>query len=73
MVTRLVMGVPLLVMNALAPLTTNSPVLSSASALVRVAPASLPASGSVRPKPAIFWPLHRSGSHCCFCSSEPKR
>src|SRR5438067_1810884 len=43
------MSVPELVMNCLAPLTTHSPF--SSSALVRVLPASDPASGSVRPKP----------------------
>ena len=47
-------------MNCLLPLTTHSP--SSSSALVFVAPASEPAPGSVRPKPASFWPATRSGS-----------
>ena len=61
---------PELVMNCFAPLTTHSP--STSSALVRVAPASEPAPGSVRPKPAIARPATRSGSHCCFCSSVPK-
>ncbi len=49
-VTRLVMSEPELVMNCLAPSTTHSPF--SRTALVRVAPASEPAPGSVRPKPA---------------------
>ena len=44
-----------------------------ASAVVRVPPASLPASGSVRPKPPRVRPAQRSGSHVCFCSSVPKR
>ena len=57
-------------MNCLAPLTTHSP--STSSALVRVAPASEPAPGSVRPKPASARPATRSGSHCSFCSSVPK-
>ena len=55
---------PELVMNCLAPLTTHSP--STSSALVRVAPASEPAPGSVRPKPASVVPATRSGSHCCL-------
>ena len=49
-VLRLVISEPELVMNCLAPLTTHSP--STRSALVRVAPASEPAPGSVSPKPA---------------------
>ena len=47
-------------MNALAPLITHSP--SSSTARVLVAPASEPASGSVRPKPASARPATRSGS-----------
>ena len=69
-VTRLVSSEPELVMNCLAPLTIHSPPTSSA--FVFVAPASLPAPGSVRPKPASAAPDTRSGSHCCFCSSVPK-
>ena len=69
-VTTEVIDEPELVMKALAPLTTHSP--STSSARVRVAPASEPASGSVRPKPARVRPATRSGSHCCFCSSVPK-
>ncbi len=53
-VTTDVMSVPELVMNALAPLTTHSS--PSRTARVRVAPASEPASGSVRPKPASARP-----------------
>ena len=68
-VTTLVISEPELVMNCLAPLTTHSPPTSSA--LVRVAPASEPAPGSVRPKPASVCAATRSGSHCCFCSSVP--
>ena len=67
--TTLVISEPELVMNCLAPLTTHSP--STSSALVFVAPASEPAPGSVRPKPASVWPATRSGSQVCFCSSLP--
>ena len=49
-VTQPEMSVPALVMNCLAPSTTHSP--SSSLAVVRVLPASEPASGSVRPKAA---------------------
>ncbi len=64
-----VMGVPELVMNALEPLMTQeSP---SNSALVRVAPASEPASASVSPNPARVRPAARSGSHRWRCSSVP--
>ena len=48
------MSVPALVMNCLAPLTTQSP--SSSAARVRTLPASDPASGSVRPKAPSFAP-----------------
>ena len=68
-VTTEVMSVPELVMNALAPLTTHSS--PSRTALVRVAPASEPASGSVRPKPASARPATRSGRKRSFCSSVP--
>ena len=54
-VTTEVMSVPELVMNAFEPSTTHCAAASS-TALVRVAPASLPASGSVRPKPASARP-----------------
>ncbi len=41
-------------------------------ALVRI-PAGLdPKSGSVRPKQPIAVPAAMPGSHCRFCSSEPK-
>src|SRR3989442_4466743 len=40
-------------------------------ALVRSFVASLPTSGSVRPKQPMTWPLHSAGSHRCFCSSVP--
>ncbi len=69
-VTKPEMSVPALVMNCLAPFTTHSP--SSSFAVVRVLPASEPASGSVRPKEPSLWPAHSSGSHSCFCSSVPK-
>ena len=68
--THPVMSVPALVMNCLAPLMTQSPL--SATARVRVLPASEPASGSVSPKAASCSPLVSFGSHSCFCSSSPK-
>ena len=43
------------------------------SARVRVAPASDPASGSVRPNAASFSPDASCGSHSCFCASSPNR
>lgn len=70
-VTSEVMSVPELVMNCLPPLMIHeSP---SSRAVVAVAPASEPAPGSVRPKPASAVPAVRSGRYCCFCSSVPKR
>ena len=66
----LVISVPELVMNALAPSITHSP--STSAARVRVAPASDPPSGSVRPKAPIARPAHRSGNHRFRCSSVPK-
>ncbi len=69
-VTTLVIAVPEFVMNDLAPSTTQlSP---SSTALVRVAPASDPASGSVRPKAASARPATRSGSQRSFWSGVPK-
>ena len=59
-VTKRVMAVPELVMNCFEPLITHSP--PSRRAVVRVAPASDPASGSVSPKPASARPASRSGS-----------
>ena len=70
-VTKRVIGVPEFVMNCFEPsMTQSSP---SRRAVVRVAPASLPASGSVRPKPARARPASRSGRYSCFCSSVPNR
>src|SRR5256714_1629600 len=40
-------------------------------ALVRSFVASLPTSGSVRPKHPMTSPLQSDGSHRCFCSSVP--
>ena len=65
------MSVPALVMNCLAPLITHWP--SCRRARVRVAPASEPASGSVRPKAPRRCPEHSCGSHSFFCCSEPYR
>ena len=58
-------------MNIFEPLTTHEP--SRSSAVVRVAPASEPASGSVSPNAASRRPDARSGSQRSFCSSLPKR
>ena len=70
-VTPHVSSVPALVMNIFEPLTTQ--VRSRSSAVVRAAPASEPASGSVSPNAASRRPEARSGSHRSFCSSVPKR
>ena len=70
-VTTEVMSVPELVMNALEPLITQSP--PSKRAVVRVAPASDPPPGSVRPKAPSRRPAHRAGSQCWRCSSVPNR
>ncbi|OSY36029.1 hypothetical protein BG653_06959 [Streptomyces platensis] len=69
-VTSPVMSVPELVMKHLLPLITQSS--PSRTAVVRVAPASEPPSGSVRPKAPSISPLHSLGSHARFCSSVPK-
>ena len=69
-VTHAVRSVPAFVMKIFEPLTTHSP--PSSAAVVRVAPASEPAPGSVRPNAARRRPEARSGSHSRFCSSEPK-
>ena len=82
-VMTLVIGVPELVMNALAPSMTHSPpddatpddappAGPSSLARVRVAAASDPPSGSVRPNAASARPATRSGSQRCFCSELPK-
>ena len=68
-VTTEVMSVPEFVMKAFDPSTTHPPF--SSTALVRVAPASLPASGSVSPKPASARPATRSGRKRSFCASVP--
>ena len=70
-VTKRVMSVPELVMNCFEPLITHSS--PSRRAVVRVAPASEPASGSVSPNAASARPASRSGSSSAFCSSVPKR
>ena len=70
-VTQAEMSVPAFVMNIFEPFTTHSP--SRSSAVVRVAPASEPAPGSVSPNAASFRPEARSGSHSRRCSSVPKR
>ena len=70
-VTRPVMSVPELVMNDLVPLITHSP--PSSRAVVRVAPASDPPPGSVRPNAPSIVPAHSRGSHSCFWASVPNR
>ena len=59
-----VIGVPELVMNALLPSSTQPS--SVGVALVRVAPASLPPSGSVRPNAPNVLPATRSGRNRAF-------
>jgi hypothetical protein len=59
-----------LVMNILLPLMTHLPF--SSFPFVLLAPASEPASGSVRPKEARISPLQSRGSHSIFCFSLPK-
>ena len=68
-VTQPVISVPALVMNCLVPSITHSP--PSSLAVVRVAPASVPASGSVRPKAPSRSPLASSGIHSSLCSADP--
>ena len=70
-VTRPVMSVPELVMNDFVPVMTHSS--PSRTAVVRVAPASEPPPGSVRPKAPSISPVTRRGSHSRRCSSVPKR
>ena len=60
-VTSDVSSLPELVMKAFSPSITHSPVAASSTARVRVPPASLPASGSVSPKPPRARPATRSG------------
>src|SRR5437763_2729264 len=64
-----VIGVPELVMNALVPSTTHSPVEESRRARVRVATALLPASGSGNRKAVSASRAHSGGSHRLRCSS----
>ena len=68
-----VIDVPELVMNALLPSITHSPAAWSRTARVCVEPASLPPSGSVRPKAPSARPAHRSGNQRWRCASVPKR
>ena len=51
----------------------DSSVSASRRAVVRVAPASEPPSGSVRPNAPRISPEHSRGSHSAFCSSVPQR
>ena len=68
-VTPLVMLVPELVIHFLDPLTTHSPL--SSFAVVRVPPASVPASSSVRPKAQRFSPVAHLERNFSFCSWVP--
>ena len=72
-VTRLVMGVPELVMKAFAPFSTHSPppAPSRNSARVSVAKASEPPPGSVSPNPDSARPATRSGSQRSCWASVP--
>jgi len=69
-VTPHVMSVPAFVMKIFEPSIVQRP--SSSAAVVRVAPASEPAPGSVRPNAARRLPDASSGSQRRFCSSLPK-
>jgi hypothetical protein len=70
-VTNDVMSVPEFVMKALEPLMTQTS--PSRTAVVRVAPASDPPPGSVRPNAPSARPASRSGSQRSFCSGVPNR
>jgi hypothetical protein len=72
-VTRAVMSVPELVMNALLPLITHSLPSSLRTARVCVPPASEPNPGSVSPNAASASPEVSRGSQRRFCSSVPYR
>ena len=60
---------PALVMNIFPPLIVYP--LPFFIAVVLVAPASLPASCSVKPKAPIIWPEANGGTYFFFCSSVP--
>ena len=60
-----------LLMKVLLPLMTYSS--PSRTAVVRIAFRSLPPPGSVMAMARIVSPRQISGSHCCFCSSVPRR
>src|SRR3954469_24666076 len=70
-VMPLVSGLALLVIQIFEPLITHSLVALSKTAVVLDACASLPASGSVRPKAQRPSPVQRLGRYFFFCSSEP--
>ena len=59
------------VMNCLAPERTQS--LPSRRAVVRIAPASLPALASVSPQAPMISPCASGTRYRCFCASLPKR
>jgi hypothetical protein len=60
-----------LVMKIFEPLMTHSS--PSRTAVVLMPATSEPASGSVMPRHAIFWPLIAGTRYFCFCSSVPNR
>ena len=64
-------SVPELVMNAFVPLMIHLP--SRSSAFVCTLPASLPAPGSVRPKPHSIVPCASGTRYSCFWRSVPNR
>ena len=70
-VTQLLISVPAFVMKAFEPSITHSS--PSRVAVVRVAPASEPASASVSPNAASRSPRASGGSQRLRCSSVPKR
>eukprot|EP00966_Prymnesium_polylepis_P257038 5937384-Prymnesium_polylepis.1 len=61
-----------LVIHVLLPERTHSRVTGSHTAFVFIPDGSEPWSGSVSPKQPTFSPAASAGSHCSFCSVEPK-
>ena len=70
-VTHLVIAVPELVMKVFWPSMTHSSAASSSVAFVWVAPASDPASASVRPNAPSTSPAIMGTRYSCFCASVP--
>ena len=64
-----------LVIHIFVPLITQSPSAPGPDrrARVRIPAGFEPKSASVSPKQPMASPDASRGSHCCFCSSDPKR